>query len=160
MSDQKRINGNIVSWGSIKATVDTEVFFGFTSIAYADKRERVKVYGMGKHQAPRARTRGKYSTDPIKLKGPKSTIEALRTQLAQSAGDVFGSYGEYEFPIMVQYLEDGDTQMAVELIGCVYVGTSSSEEEGADPLFEEIELDCMAIIRNGRTLFDATEGGP
>jgi hypothetical protein len=160
MSDRKRINGNIVSWGSIKATVDTEVYFGFMSITYADKRERVKVYGMGKSQAPRARTRGKYSTDPVKLKGPKSTMEALRKQLATSAGDPLGSYGDYEFPIVVQYIEDAgdDTTMTVEILGCVYVGTSSSEEENADPLLEEIEIDCMAIVRNGRTLFDASEG--
>lgn len=157
MSDQKRINGNIVSWGSISLTIDGEKFSGFTSITFADKRDRVKVYGMGKAQAPRARTRGKYSTDPVKLKGPKSTIEAMRQQLALQSDDG-ASYGDYEFPIVSQYIEVGDTEMYVEIIGCVYVGTSSSEEEGPDPLFEEIEIDCMAIYRNGLTLFDASEG--
>src|SRR4051812_5788615 len=159
MSDAKRINGNLVSWGSIKITIDTESFSGFTSITYADKRDRVKVYGMGKHQAPRARTRGKYTTDPVKLKCPKSTAEALRQQLALRSEDG-NSYGDYEFPVIVQYLERGDTEMRVVINGCVYVATSEAAEEGSEAVFEELELDCMAIYRNGKTLFDASEGAP
>lgn len=153
MSDQKRINGNIVSWGSIRATLDFEKYNGFVSISYADKLETVMVYGMGKAHAPRAQTRGKYVVEPVKLKGPKSTIEALRTALA-ARSDTGTSYGQYAFPIIVQYLEVGDTQMLVELLECRYVGTSSSEEESADPLMEEIELTCKRIYRNGKTLFE------
>jgi hypothetical protein len=159
MADRKRINGNIVSWASIRLTIDGEVYSGFVSLSFADKRERVKVYGMGKHGVPRARTRGKYSTDPVKLKGPKSTIEAMRQQLAKRS-DNGASYGEYEFPIVAQYLERGDTPMNVELLRCVYVGTSESAEEGSDPTMEEVEIDTMAIVRNGKTLFDSSEGAP
>jgi hypothetical protein len=31
-----------------------------------------------------------------------------------------------------------------------------SEEESPDPLKEDVEIDCMAIKRNGFTLYDAT----
>jgi hypothetical protein len=153
MSDQKRINGNIVSWGSIKATLDNDRYAGFVSISYADKLETVMVYGMGKAHAPRAQTRGKYSCEPVKLKGPKSTVEALRQALA-SRSESGTSYGQHSFPVVVQYLETGDTSMLVELMECRYVGTSSSEEESADPLMEEIELTCKYIVRNGVTLFE------
>ncbi len=159
MSDQKRINGNIVSWASIKITLGGEQFYGFVGVTYGDKRDRVHVYGMGKHHKPRARTRGKYSTDPVKLKGPKSTMQALRDQLAALSANGL-SYGDVEFPISVQYLETGDTEMYVEIERCVYVGESSSEDESPDPLMEEIEIDCMGIRRNGKTLYDSEEGAP
>src|SRR5262245_32419230 len=101
MADQYRINGNALSWASITLRVGDEVLTGFTGLTYADKRERTFVYGMGKHHAPRARTRGKYSVEPVKLKGPKSTMHALRTKLASLSPDG-NSYGDYEFHINAQ----------------------------------------------------------
>lgn len=159
MSDQVRINENICSWGSITLRIDDEIFSGFVSLSYSDKRERTKVYGMGKHHAPRARTRGKYSTEPGKLKGPKSTMHALREKLASKSKDG-NSYGDFEFHVNAQYIEADEPEMYVDLERCVYVGTSSTEEENPDPLMEEIEIDMMAIRRNGRTLFDGSGGSP
>ena len=159
MSDQIRINDNIVSWGSITLRVDDEIFTGFKSLSYADKRERTKVYGMGRHHAPRARTRGKYTVEPVKLKGPKSSMHALRTKLASLSRDG-NSYGDYEFHIQAQYIENFEPEMYVDIERCVYVGTSSSEEENPDELSEEIEIDAMAIRRNGMTLFDGSAGAP
>lgn len=159
MSDQVRINGNIYSWGSITVKVAGEIYYGFTSITYADKRERTAVYGMGKHQAPRAKTRGKYSVDPVKLKGPKDSFDALRAQLASlSASGV--SFGDFEFQITVQYVEDDETPITDTLNRCSYVGTSGSFEEGADAMMEEVEIFCMSILWNGLTLFDSTGGAP
>jgi|SRR6185369_3887925 len=159
MADQIRVNGNIVSWGSITLRVDDEIFTGFTSLSYSDKRERTAVYGMGKHHAPRGRTRGRYSVEATKLKGPKSTMHALRTKLASLSQDG-NSYGEYEFHLSASYIEDFEPEMYVDIERCVYVGTSSSEEESPDPLQEEIEISAMAIRRNGMTLFDGSGGAP
>jgi hypothetical protein len=160
MADKIRVNGNIVSWGSLVIKIDGDRYYGFTSISYADKRERVKVHGMGRHQAPRARTRGKYTTDPVKLGGPKSSIQALRDALAARSADGI-SYGDVEFQIVCSYSETEDSEsMTVEIEDCVFVGNSSSEEESADPLKEEIEIDCMKIRRNSKVLFDASEGAP
>lgn len=160
MADQIRVNGNLMSWGQITLRCGIEEFSGFNSITYADKRERVKAYGMGRHHAPRGRSAGKYSTDPVKLRGPKSSIEALRAGLAAQAPDGT-SYGNVEFNIIVQYsAEPTSTEppMSVELERCVFSSDSSSHEESADPLNDEIECDCMLIRRNGRTLFDASTG--
>lgn len=160
MADKIRVNGNIVSWGSITIKFDGERYYGFTSVSYADKRERVKAYGMGRHQAPRGRTRGKYSTDPVKLGGPKSSIQALRAALAAKSADGI-SYGDVEFQTVVQYVETDEAEaQTVEIEDCVWMSNSSSEEESPDPLKEEIELDCMKIRRNGLVLFDSTEGAP
>jgi hypothetical protein len=160
MSDQKRVNGNIVSWASLKLKIGNEVFFGFTSIAYGDKRERVKAYGMGRHHAPRGRSAGKYTVDPVKLGGPPGTIEAFREFLARNSTDGI-SIGNVEFDAQLQYIERGsEPPMNVVLERCVLVTDTSSHEENPDPLKEEVELDCMLIRRNGRVLFDATEGSP
>lgn len=159
MADQIRVNGNQLSWGSIILKVADERYTGFTAIAYADKRERVKAYGMGRHQAPRGRSRGKYTTDPVKLTGWKSSIQALREALAAQSTDGV-SYGDVEFQIIVQYVDEGENPIDVEIVDCVWIGNSSSEEENADPLKEEIEIDCMHIKRNGLTLFDSSQGSP
>jgi hypothetical protein len=159
MADQLRVNGNAVSWGSITLRIDDEIFTGFTSISFSDKRERVKGYGMGKHHAPGRRSRGKYTIEPVKLKGFKATMQALRDKLSSLSPDG-NSYGDYEFHINTQYLESGEPAKYVDIERCVYVGTSSTEEENPDPLQEEIEIDAMAIRRNGQTLFDGSGGSP
>lgn len=159
MADQIRVNGNQHSWGSIVLKIDQERFTGFTGVKFSDKRERVKAYGMGKHHAPRGRSRGKYTTDVVGLTGWKGSIQLLRAALAQRAVDG-ESYGDVLFQIVVQYIEADDTPITVELEDCVFTGNTTSDEEGADPLKEEIEIDCMRIRRNGLVLFDQSEGTP
>lgn len=156
MADEIRVNGNQHSWGSITVKVDGDRFFGFTAISYADSRERVKAYGMGRAQAPRGRSRGKYATEPVGLTGWKGSVQQLRQALAD-AGDG-ESYGDTIFQVVVQYVEDDDTPITVELEDCVFTKNTTSDEEGPDPLKEEIEIDCMRIRRNGLVLFDNSEG--
>jgi len=156
MADEIRVNGNQHSWGSITVKVEGERLFGFTAISYSDSRERVKAYGMGRAQAPRGRSRGKYATEPVSLTGWKGSVQNLRKQLAD-AGDG-ESYGDTVFQIVVQYVESDDTPITVELEDCVFTKNTTSDEEGPDPLKEEIEVDCMRIRRNGLVLFDNSEG--
>lgn len=159
MSDQIRVNGNQLSWGSIVLKLDQELFTGFTGISFADKRERVKAYGQGRHHAPRGRSRGKYTIEPVKLTGWKSSVQIFRTQLAARSLDG-KSYGDVEFQVIVQYVEADETPLTVAIERCVWAGNSSSDEENPDPLKEEIELDAMLIRRNGLVLFDASQGSP
>jgi hypothetical protein len=159
MSDDLRVNNNQHSWGSIILKVDSDRFTGFTGISFSDKRERVKAYGMGKHHAPRGRSRGKYTIEPVKLTGWKGSIALLRAGLAQRSSDGI-SYGDVEFQIVVQYVESDDVPLTVEIDRCVWASNSSSDEESPDPLKEEIEIDAMLIRRNGLVLFDASEGQP
>lgn len=164
MSDQIRVNGNAFSWGSIVLKLDGERFYGFTGITFADKRERVFGYGMGRHQAPRLRSRGKYSTDPVKLTGWKNSIQIFRQALALRSSNGL-SYGDVEFQALVQFVESqnsNETPMDVEIDRCIWTGNSSTDEEGADPEKEEIEFSCFLIRRNGLTLFDSSsaDGSP
>jgi hypothetical protein len=157
MADSVRINGNIYSHGSMVIKVDGERFQGFTSITYADKRERTPVYGLGKHHAPRGRTRGKYTVENTKLVGPIDTMMKLRDALAAASFDGV-SYGDYEFEIVVQFIEENSNQTphTVVLESCVYVGTTASNEEGTDANTEEVEIQPLKIKRDNRYLFDAT----
>jgi hypothetical protein len=161
MSDQIRVNGNIMSWGSIRVKAAGEIFYGFTSISYGDKRERVHVYGQGRHHGPRGRTAGKYSTDPGKLGGPTSTIAALRKRLAELATDR-KSYGSVSFQVIVQYVEEGSSEepLTVELDRTVLDANTASHSESADPTTEEVSINYMLIYRNGLTLFDQSQGVP
>lgn len=152
MSDQIRVNGNQLSWGSIEVQIDGERYYGFTGIGFADSRERVKAYGIGRHQAPRGRSRGKYSVEPVTLTGLKASVQELRAALAERAPDGV-SYGDVVFQVVVQYTEPDETPITVELEDCVWVKNTTSDEEGPDPLKEEVELDCMRIRRNGLVLF-------
>jgi hypothetical protein len=159
MSDAIRVNGNQLSWGSIVLKIGGSRFYGFTGISFADKRERVKAYGMGRHQAPRGRSRGKYTVEPVKLTGWKGSMQEVREALAALSVDGI-SYGDVEFEITVQYVEADEIPMTVEIERCVWGANTTSDEEGPDPLKEEVELDCMLIRRNGLTLFDSSAGSP
>jgi hypothetical protein len=158
MGDSIRVNGNQLSWGSIRLKVRGEEYTGFTGVSFSDKRERVKAYGMGKHHAPRGRSRGKYTIENVKLTGWKSSISRLRDALAQ--GSTNGQYGDVEFQIVVMYSEPDEDSVVIEINGCVWAANSTSDEESPDPLKEEIELDAMYIKRNGMVLYDNSEGAP
>ena len=157
MADKVRVNQNVYSWGSISLKVADEDFHGFTALSYGDKRTRTKIWGTGKHQAPRGRSRGKYETTDGKLKGPKSTIQALREKLASLAADG-ASYGDVEFMVVANYVEADETPITVELFQCVISTQDTSEEENPDPLQEEIGLDYMYVKRNSMTLFSNEDG--
>lgn len=163
MADQIRVNGAVYSWGSIIAKFDGDPFAGFSEISYGDKLERVKSYGMARHHAPQGRSAGKYSTDPVKIKGRKGSAQALRDYLATRASDG-ASYGTVEFALDVQFVEPavdgGETPIHVHIGRCVVSADVSSHSESADPLMDELELDCMFIERNGLTLFDGSKGRP
>jgi hypothetical protein len=159
MADQYRINNNIHSWASMIAKVNEDRFFGFTDISYGDKRERQKAYGMGRHQAPRGRTHGKYTVEPVKIGGPKSSIQALREGLARNAADQI-SYGDVEFQFVLQYFESDDSPITVVIERLVIVSNQSDDAEGADVGKDAVECDAMLIRRNGLTLFDSLQGVP
>lgn len=158
MADEVRINGNVFSFASIVAKKDGATWHGFTSIAYGQKRERTKLWGMGKSAAPRGRTAGKYTPDPVVVKAPKGTARAFKADLAQRASDQT-SYGNVEFDLVVQFIDSGEQSITVKIGRCVIVGETSSHEEGTDPLSEELTLDVMSIVENGLTLFDSSIRG-
>jgi hypothetical protein len=160
MSDQIRINGNLMSWGSIILKMaNGNTYTGITGVSYADKRERVKGWGQGRHHAPYGRSSGKYTPDPVKITVYKHVANAIRKDLAAQSPDGT-SYGNTVFEIAIQYVEFSLASGSVDIQQCVLVGNSSNEEENPDPLKEELEIDCMRIKRDGLTLYDVSQGSP
>lgn len=157
MADVIKINGAAHSWSSTILKIGGERYSGIDSIGYSDKRERVHGYGMGRSHAPNWRSAGKYSVENVKIRGRKSTIEAIRQQLALLSPDG-RSYGNAEVNINLQFVEGIDTPMNVLIVGCSLVSDGSSHEENPDPLKDEIEFQPMRIIRNGKTLYDSSQG--
>lgn len=156
MADQVRVNQNVYSWGSIVVTVGEERFYGTSSVTFADKRERAKQYGQGRSQTPRGKTNGKYTTEPCKFKMAKDSADAFREYLAsQSTSGT--SYGGTFFQVVVTYADEGLPGSTVEINGCTYQGSTETDEEGTEGIVEEIEVDCMFILRNGLALFDDSE---
>ena len=159
MSDPFRINGNIHSWGSLILKVDGEPFTGFTSVGFGEKVTVVLAYGMGKHQAPRARTRGKYEPEPVKIGGPPGSFQILREALAQLS-PTGTSYGNVVFQGVLQYVETDETPITIEMGGLRWTANTHSHEESPDPLKEENEFSCVGYRRNGLVLFDDSGGSP
>ena len=159
MADLKRVNGNQISWGSAVAKVDGDRYHGFTEVSFGDKRERAYTWGMGKHQAPRGRSRGKYTPEPVKIKGPVASIEALCSALAAKSS-TGTSYGDTEFQFTVQFSESDELPLTIEIERCVVVSRVASHSEGSEALQEELELSCMKVRRNGNVLFDESDGSP
>lgn len=159
MADTIRVNGNVHSWGSIIFKIKDEKYHGADSITYGDKRERVEFTGMGKSQAPQGRSRGKYTTDVSKVSWRKGSAQSLRDALAAISPNG-QNYGDVEFECVIEFVEEGDVPMVVELRRCVVVEDAANHSEGGDPLKDEISFKPMFIVRNGVTLFDSSEGLP
>lgn len=159
MSDLKRVNGAAPSWGGIVVKIDQERYYGIVGVGYGDKLEMIMGYGMGRHHAPTRRSEGKYSTDPGKLKMYKDSAEVLRAALAAKAEDG-RSYGTIEFQIVVQIITKSGKPLHVQINRCRLSEEATQHDEGPELLFEDITYSCMSIIKNGKTLFDSTEGLP
>jgi hypothetical protein len=156
MADQYRINGSLYGWASIKFKIAGGSFIGITEITYGDSRERVPAYGMARHHAPIGFSPGKYSTDPVKIKGYLHTLQAIRDGLAAQSPDEI-STGNTESNIHVQYTEAGLGPQNHVVERCYLAKDSVSVTESPEPGMGELEFVCCLIRRNGLTLCDLSE---
>lgn len=153
--DKVYLNEDALDFGSLTVLFDNDPVNGIKGVKYSEKRERTKQYGTGKSRTPRGRTRGKYSAEGS-ITVWKDTAEALRKKYGDKNG---GSYGNAVFQINVQYYERGGDFINVQLWDCCFAGNDADDQEGNDPLSEEMALDIMRITKNGRSLFDGSGGG-
>jgi hypothetical protein len=158
--DLKKVNGNVVAWGSGYFKLRDKRYYGLVEVTYGEKRERVEVAGANRHHAPEYRSPGKYTCEVSKVKMLKHTASAFRADLAEAAEDGV-SYGNVEFEGVYQFIEPGIDPQHVELRRCVYQDLAASASgDSADPLYDEINVKPMFLVINGKCLFDATEGMP
>lgn len=158
MSDSIRVNGNLLSWGSCGIKVDSERYYGVKSISFGEALEQALIHGMGRHHAPRARTRGKYIPEPLKVMVEVESLKLMQQALAARAKDG-RSYGTVEFEVFLEAVE-AEQSFTAEFLRCKWAKNTGSFEEGPDGLYQEAEWSTMQISQNGLVLFDATEGSP
>lgn len=157
MSDEARINGLQISWASLRLKIRGELYSGITSIDYADSRERAYTYGMGRHHAPRGRTAGKYTVEPMVMTVYPSTAKAIIEDLAGQA-EAGRGYGSVSVPIVLQYIEQDDAVITVEFEDCALTKVENSHEEGPEGLNGKLTWMPMRILRDGLALFDSEAG--
>lgn len=149
--DKVNINGKLIAWQDVDLRFGGDGFHGFTSITYGASRDRPVAHGQGRSGKPRGRGAGKVSYDNVKIKGFHDSIQRLRAFAAARAGTT--SYGDGEFPGVLQYLDpDSGDPIVIKWEGLAIVKDSSSAEEGDAPLQEELELQPLDQTSNGLTI--------
>lgn len=156
--DERRENGNAISWGSIKLRIGGNPYYGFKNLKLSEKLERVLGYGMGAHHGPRVRSKGKYTPNLCGLTGFKKSVQKAREDLA-ALSPSGQSYGSVEFDVVGQFVESG-TSITIEMLGCTWAENSEDNDESPDPLTEDFQFQPMKIKRNGLVLYDDTDGDP
>lgn len=156
MADSVRVNGVQIGWSSAKLKIDGDLVTGVTAIEYADSVEQSLAYGMGRHFAPRARTRGKYVPSALKVVLEVNTVKVVQAALAAQAADG-RSYGTVEFEVFLEGVEAEQTYTA-NFNRCKWQKTSAAWSEGPDAWYQECEFNFMTVLQNGLCLFDATQG--
>lgn len=157
MSDSARVNGVQYGWSSIKFKIDGEPFSGVKSIDYSESVEQAMAYGLGKHFAPRGRTRGKYTPEPLVVEVFTATATEIMTLIAQRAG----ARGLSSVPlnITIQLIEPDEGVLTIECLDATFVKTEVGLAEGPDPITKKLTFQPMRYKHNGRTLYDTSEAG-
>lgn len=162
-SDKVRVNGNLYDFGSTSLRIADEPIYGYTSVGWAQKRERQKGYGAGKDRLPQGRTSGKMVYENLKIKVRRDTSSAIKAILAARATDG-QSYGDADDALIVfQYVEEESNQdpILIEFTDSAYVGESNVSEEEGGPDFVELEFDYQKLDEtiNGKKLTLYSSGG-
>lgn len=156
MSDQIRVNGNLIGWPSCVLKIDGERWYGITAINWDESLETAKGYGMGRHHAPIAETPGKYVPGNLKLRMYEHTAIQLRKSLASKSPDK-RSVGRVRVPVFFQCAE-GEFTSTVEFKKARVVKMTPGVEEGPEGMIEEWELSNLGIVTDDTTLYDSSEG--
>jgi hypothetical protein len=156
MSDQIRVNGNLVGWSSCILKIDGEKVVGVTSINWDESLESTMGYGMGRSHAPIAQTPGKYVPGALKIRLWSHTAIAWRKKLAAKARDK-RSFGTVYVPVFFQ-VDEGEIVSTVEFRRCRVSKVTPGVEEGAEGMVEEWEFTNQGIITDDTTLYDSSQG--
>lgn len=162
--DQVSINGNAPGWGScVLKVMNGERIFGFTGITFSDKLTEVLGYASGRHHAPTHRSPGKYEVDPCKITGYVESVQLFRDAQAalSETGNSYGA-GAPEFEAILETFEprSGRPPLIVNLRRCKWIENAYTGEENPDPRKEDFAFQPMRIERNGKVLYDDSEGNP
>ncbi len=130
---------------------------GIQSLDFEQTRERKGVYGMRRDGTPLGKTAGKYGVKSFNMKFLVASYDTLTDYLTPIG---LGSYGDAEFSVHVQYIENEVDVITYDFGGCTIDGEKESPAEGNDELTVDVTIGCLSIIKNGKTLFSVARGIP
>jgi hypothetical protein len=146
------INGDVYDFSATRLDCMGLKRVGFTSIDYGDKLERGE--GRGASQVALGVSKGKYSTDPVKITFHRSSGEELRQYLASKSSNG-RNLGSVKAPIVLQFIHETLGVQTITFKDCrVNVPGTGSAKEGSDPLTEDWEFYTRLIDRNGIVLYE------
>jgi hypothetical protein len=149
VTDIIRVNNTILSWNSFSFKIDGIPWVGITSFDYEQKRERKVVHAAKRDGRPLGKTSGKYTVPSCKLTMLRDSYDKLTTILTAKG---LGSYGDAEFTFIAQYIEPLQPPITVIGTGCTIDGEKEAQAEGVDELVTEVEIGCLALSKNGKSL--------
>jgi len=155
MTDQLRVSNTILSWTSTKLLMNGAPFEGVVSIDYEQTRERKKVWGARRNGRALGWTSGKHEVKGLNVRMLVDSFDVLTTLLTPIG---LGSYGDAEFPILLQAEEPviplpGSTPVLSVLFSpCAIVGEKEARQEGIDELLVDVAIDCLFLTKNGKSL--------
>lgn len=132
-------------------------FIGITALKYSEKRERKLVHASRRDGTPLGLTSGKYSVDSVSITMLRSSFQRL-VELLTPLG--LGSYGDAEFPIIATYSEPlaPTPPVTIAIAGCKISGVEDDFQEGIDELVTVVDLQALALTRNGLRLWSVVNG--
>lgn len=139
--DTPIINGFYHQFASIEADIGGTVFNGFTAIEYSDNMERGEARGAAPHLL--GRTKGDYKLGDC-------SIELYRKQFKELLDQLGDNFYVTQFPVRVNYAEDGQPAQTDTLVRCRFSKREFSGQQGSDPLKITIGIEPEGILWNGR----------
>lgn len=163
--DVVRVNNRIWSWTSTRFLVDAEPTEGVVAIDFEDELEPRIIESNIQDGLPLGMSGGRYRVGAFPLRMLTDSAKSLKTYLAAKAvTSGLGSYGEAVFNLGVQLNALDSANYApstTALVSCRIIGDRQVHEEGTDEIVTELRCACLAITRDGVSLYNALAGiGP
>ena len=154
MAELIKIAGKAYEPTSVRVKLAGIRFYGVKEIKWDQKRTRSKVPILDRSGAPVAMTRGFYEMGQVTVSMLKDSAQSLRQTVAALSSSQL-SYGEPKFGGSIQYIEFPLPPIVESFFSLAIAGDNGGTALGsADPLYEDVIMDCLRATKNGLGLFD------
>jgi hypothetical protein len=159
------LNGNILSSKSCQFFVDMIPRKGIVACNYKEKLDAENVYDDDRTGTPVGSTSGRYSVESFSLtllRASWNSVGPIPGLMQQLALKGLGSFGAARFAFIAEYSEPLVPLSTVvdSLFFCRITGVEDDYSEDIKALVTKLDLMCLAMTRNGVSLFDPKRALP
>lgn len=144
-----RINQNKYSWYSTLFRVASKQTERINAIDLSDKITKALPYGMRRDGRPLGVTTGKYEPEVIVVK----FFMDIWPEVEDTISDGFGSSGNTNFPMLLQFVELGNIPITIMMSECTLVSRKLGHAEGVEASVMEAGFQPQGVSINGKTLY-------